>query len=161
MPRGCRRRESWWCGRFQGYGYKLTLSRQAILEVLSKTAEHLSADEIYLQARKLYPQAGLSSVYRTLELLVNLGIVCKLDFGDGKYRYELVMGPKEKGHHHHLVCTACGKVVDYTEFIEDEIELLRKTEKGLSKKYGFNITDHTIQFYGLCDKCQLVKGREK
>ncbi|HAX60950.1 MAG TPA: ferric uptake regulation protein, partial [Elusimicrobia bacterium] len=61
---------------------------------------------------------------------------------------------KGKKHHHHLVCTNCGRIVDYTDFIDDEIELLQLTEKGLSKKYNFKITGHLIQFYGLCDKCR-------
>ena len=83
-----------------------------------------------------------------------MGLVFKYDFGDGRARYELAEGPKGGRHHHHLVCTSCGRVVDYTDFIDEEIELLQKTEKGLSKKYNFKITDHLIQFYGLCDKCK-------
>jgi len=157
MPRGFGRGNSWWCGRFQGHGYKLTLSRQAILEVLSNTSKHLSAEEIYLQVHKIYPQAGLSTVYRTLELLVEIGLVLKFDFGDGRARYELSGGPKGERHHHHLVCTGCGRVIDYTDFIDKEIELLKRTEKGLSKKYNFDITDHLIQFYGFCDRCRNKK----
>jgi Fur family ferric uptake transcriptional regulator len=86
-----------------------------------------------------------------------MGMVLKSDFGDGRARYEMSEGPKGHIHHHHLVCTRCGKVVDYTEFIDEEVELLRKTEKGLSKKYNFDIKDHLIQFYGLCDKCKGKK----
>jgi Fur family ferric uptake transcriptional regulator len=84
-------------------------------------------------------------------------MVYKLDFGDGRARYELAEGPKGAHHHHHLVCTSCNKVIDYTDFIDEEVELLRETEKGLEAKYNFKITNHLIQFYGLCDKC---KGRK-
>ncbi|MBU4332916.1 MAG: transcriptional repressor, partial [Candidatus Omnitrophica bacterium] len=58
-----------------------------------------------------------------------------------------------KGHHHHLVCKECYKVVDYSDFMKDEVNFLKSTEDGLSKKYKFNITDHLIQFFGVCEKC--------
>ncbi|HBR21240.1 MAG TPA: ferric uptake regulation protein [Nitrospiraceae bacterium] len=144
----------WWHGKFRGCGYRLTVSRQAILDVLSKITEHPSAEEIYLEVHKVYPAIGLTTVYRTLELLVQAGLIFKFDFGDGRARYELSEGPKSIGHHHHLVCIGCGRIIDYTDFIDEEIELLRKTKKGLSKKYNFKITNHLIQFHGLCGKCQ-------
>jgi Fur family ferric uptake transcriptional regulator len=144
----------WWHGRFRGRGYRITVAREAILDVLSQTEEHLSAEEAYLAVHKVYPNVGLTTVYRTLELLVHMGLVFKFDFGDGRARYELSEGPKGTRHHHHLVCTNCGRVIDYTDFIDDEIELLGRTEKGLSQKFSFKITNHLIQFYGLCDKCQ-------
>lgn len=154
MPRGFSAGHPWWHGRFRGCGYRLTIPRQAILDVLSSTEKHLSAEEVYKQVRKTYPDIGLTTVYRTLELLVDLRLVFKFDFGDGRSRYELSEGPKGARHHHHLVCTSCGRVIDYTDFIDDEIELLNQTEKGLSKKFNFKITNHLIQFYGLCDKCE-------
>ncbi|MDD5078500.1 MAG: Fur family transcriptional regulator, partial [Candidatus Omnitrophica bacterium] len=140
-------------GKFRGCGYRLTLGREAILELLSGTKEHLSAEDIYLRIHPKYPNVGLTTVYRTLDVLSALGMVYKLDFGDGRARYELAEGPKGEHHHHHLVCTSCNRVIDYTDFIDDEVELLRLTEQGLSKKYNFKITNHLIQFYGLCDKC--------
>jgi Fur family ferric uptake transcriptional regulator len=144
----------WLQGKFRGCGYRLTVPRQAILDVLSKTTKHLSAEDIYLAVHKVYPAIGLTTVYRTLELLVQTGMVFKFDFGDGRARYELSEDPQRIGHHHHLVCTGCGRIVDYTDFINEEIELLKQTERGLSKKYKFKITNHVIQFYGLCDKCK-------
>ncbi|MEW6571415.1 MAG: Fur family transcriptional regulator [Nitrospirota bacterium] len=143
----------WWHGKIKGCGYRLTAPRQAILDVLSKTSKHPSAEEVYLEVHKVYPAIGLTTVYRTLELLVQAGMVYKFDFGDGRARYELSEGPKNIGHHHHLVCTGCGRIIDYTDFIDEEIELLKRTEKGLSKKYNFRIKNHLIQFYGLCEKC--------
>ena len=143
----------WWHGRFRGCGYRMTVPRQAILDVLSSTSKHLSAEDVYLAVHKRYANVGLTTVYRTLELLVDMGLVFEFDFGDGRKRYELSEGPKGARHHHHLVCTACGRVIDYTDFIDDEVELLNRTEKGLSKKYNFQIKNHLIQFYGLCDRC--------
>ena len=147
----------WWSGRIRGGGYRLTIPREAILQVLSQSNEHLSAEDIYLKVHKEYSNIGLTTVYRTLELLVQLGLIFKFDFGDGRARYELSEGPKGMRHHHHLVCTECGRVVDYTDFIDEEVELLNQTEKGLSKKYNFKITNHLFQFYGICDKCKTKK----
>ena len=147
----------WWQGRFRGCGYRLTAAREAILGVLSKTSKHLSAEDIYLAVHKVYPAIGLTTIYRTLELLVHLRLVFKFDFGDGRARYELSEGPKGIRHHHHLVCTACGRVIDYTDFIDEEVELLKQTEKGLSRKFNFKITHHLIQFYGLCARCKNKK----
>jgi Fur family ferric uptake transcriptional regulator len=132
----------------------MTVPRQAIVDVLSATSKHLSAEDVYMAVHKTYPQVGLTTVYRTLELLVQIGLVFKFDFGDGRARYELSEGPKGERHHHHLVCTDCGRVIDYTDFIDDEVELLNQTERALSKKYNFAITNHLIQFYGLCDECK-------
>jgi Fur family ferric uptake transcriptional regulator len=157
MPRRFGMGPPWWQGRFQGHGYRLTIPRGAVLEVLSRTSEHLSAEDIYRVILKGYPGIGLTTVYRTLELLVQLGLVLKFDFGDGRARYELAEGPKGERHHHHLVCTSCGRVIDYTDFIDEEKELLGQTEKGLSQKFNFTITNHLIQFYGLCDGCRNKK----
>lgn len=158
MPRGFGAGPVWWHGRFRGCGYRLTLSRQAILDVLGKTSKHLSAEEIYLEVHKIHPSSGLSTVYRTLELLIQVNLVFKFDFGDGRARYELARSSQgQNGHHHHLVCVSCNRVIDYTDFIEEEIELLKRIEKGLSDKYNFKIIRHMIRFHGLCDKC---KGKE-
>lgn len=134
-------------------GYKITIAREAILEALSKTDKHLSSKDIYSIVNKKFPVIGLTTVYRTLDVLSSAGLVSRFDFGDGQIRYELTKDLIDKGHHHHLVCLKCNRVIDYNDFIDDEIELLRETETGLSKKYNFEITNHLIQFYGLCDKC--------
>ena len=86
-------------------------------------------------------------------MLSRLGLVCKFEFGDGRARFELVDKPLEN-HHHHLVCTSCQRVYDYTDFVDEELELIRKTEKALSNRYNFTIAGHVIQFYGLCDACR-------
>lgn len=143
----------WWHGRFKGCGYRITLGREAILEALSKSDKHLSAEDIYTKIHSKYPSVGLTTVYRTLDVLVNLGLVFKFDFGDKRARYELAEGPKGAHHHHHLICTGCNRVIDYTDFIDEEVELLNQTEKGLSEKYDFKITNHLIQFYGICNNC--------
>jgi Fur family ferric uptake transcriptional regulator len=144
----------WLHGKFRGCGYRLTVPRQAILDLLSNTTEHLSAEDIYIKVHKVSPTIGLTTVYRTLELLVKAGLVMKFDFGDGRARFEIIDSQQSNGHHHHLICTECGRIIDYQDFIDEELELLKQTEKGLSKKYNFKIANHILQFQGICDKCQ-------
>jgi len=147
-------REKQWChGKLKGSGYRMTAGREAIMNALSDADAHLSAEDIYMKIHSVYPAIGLTSIYRTLDILVNIGMVYKFDFGHGRARYELAEGPKGKRHHHHLVCTDCGRVIDYTDFIDEEVALLKKTEEGLSRKYHFRIANHLIQFYGLCNMC--------
>ena len=157
MPNGYAKIPYWWHMRFRDCGYRITIARKVILDILSKTNEHLSAEDIFFAVHKEYPNIGLTTIYRTLELLVQMGLIHRFDFGDGRARYELAEGPKGKQHHHHLICTKCGRVIDYTDFIDEEIDLLKRTEKGLSKKYNFDITEHLIQFYGICDRCRRKK----
>ncbi|MFH1258591.1 MAG: transcriptional repressor [Elusimicrobiota bacterium] len=154
MPPRNRCGAPWLHGKFKGCGYKVTIGRQAILDILHQANKHLSAEDIYLKVHEIYPVVGLTTVYRTLEMLEKMGMIFKFDFGDGRARYELAEGEKGENHHHHLVCTKCNQVVDYTDFIDQEVKLLKETERELSKKYNFNITNHLIQFYGLCEKCR-------
>ncbi len=143
----------WWDHRFRGCGYRMTIPRQSILDLLSSSSKHLSAEDIYFSVHKTYPGIGLTTVYRTLELLVEIRLIHKFDFGDGRSRYELIEGPN-KIHHHHLICTGCGKVIDYSDFIDEELKLVKQVENALSKRHNFKITAHQINFCGLCSKCR-------
>ena len=129
-----------WHRGFHGRGHRLTMPRKAILEVLGNSDDHLSAEDIYMTVHEKYPAIGLTTVYRTLDLLVQMGIVFKFDFGDGRARYELTEPFSEKNHHHHLICTRCSRIIDYTDFVDDELELLDKTEKALAEKHNFQVT---------------------
>ena len=153
MPRGNHCGPPWWHKRFRQGGLRITLGRDVILNVLTRAKKHLSAEEIYLAARPQYPSIGLTSIYRTLDVLIGMGLVQKFDFGDGRARYELTGAPDQE-HHHHLICKKCGRVIDYREFMDEELEFLRIAEKGLARKYDFEITGHLIHFYGICEKCR-------
>jgi Fur family ferric uptake transcriptional regulator len=113
----------------------------------------LSAEEVFLLTHKNYPGIGLATVYRTLNLLTQMGLIRKFNFGDGRSRYELTT-KSEKGHHHHLVCTQCGRIIDYNDFMEKEVKFIKELEAELADKHKFKINSHQIYFYGLCDKCQ-------
>lgn len=143
----------WSHGRFREAGFRLTLPRQAILNTLTQNPKHLSAEEIFLLVHKSYPGIGLATVYRTLDLLNQMRLVFKFDFGDGKSRYELA-DETIKTHHHHLICTQCGRIIDYSDLAEKEGKFIKELETELSKKYKFKINSHQLHFYGLCEKCQ-------
>lgn len=129
-------------------GYKLTPQREATLTVLLEREEdHLSAEEVFLLVKERAPEIGLATVYRTLELLSELQVVDKINFGDGVSRYDL----RKEGidhFHHHLVCVNCGSV---EEIIED---LLIDVEKKVEKDWQFKVVDHRLTFHGVCKACQ-------
>jgi Fur family ferric uptake transcriptional regulator len=82
-----------------------------------------------------------------------MGFLNKIDVGDGPSRYEYKSSsPKE--HHHHLICTKCGKIIDYSDFLDEEEKLVKEAEKNIAKKFNFRVHDHNIEFYGICKDCQ-------
>ena len=90
------------------------------MKLLSQTSKHMSAKEIYAALHKYYPGIGLTTVYRTLDLLARTGLIHKFSIGDGHNRYEFVSDDRSE-HHHHLICTRCGKIINYSEFVEEEL----------------------------------------
>lgn len=144
----------WWKLKFDENCVRITAGREAVINILHSTDKHLSATDIYLMAQRDNPDIGLTTVYRTLELLEQLNMVQKFDFGDGHARYELLNNPGGKGHHHHLICLKCKKIIDYKDFVSEEMNCLARTEELLSAKYNFVITDHSVTFYGFCQSCK-------
>jgi Fur family ferric uptake transcriptional regulator len=147
------RETAWYCDKLSKYCCRLTKSRQAILDVLNDTGKHLSTEQIYKKAVKISPNIGLSTIYRNLELLVNIGIVWKFDAGDNKARYEIAERPNE-AHHHHLICKKCNSIIDYSDSIGNEKDFIKKRKRVLSNRYNFKIENHCIDFFGLCSKCR-------
>jgi len=115
-----------------------------ILSAIEDGAGHISAEEIYAQIAAKYPQVNISTVYRTLDLLKQLGLVTETDFGDGRLRYH----PVVKGHHHHLVCTGCGAVTDLDE------SALARLQDVLLNRYSFAADLRHLAIFGLCEKCK-------
>lgn len=135
-------------------GSKLTPQRLSILDVIiSQEGKHLTIEEIYEIVRRTKPEIGVATVYRTIQLFDELGLVTKLDINDGVYRYEL-NHEEEIHNHHHLICNECGKVEevdgDFLDGVEEQIE----------KEYKFKIQDHSLKFFGLCKDCANKKGKE-
>ncbi len=139
-----------WKKILMAHGFRLTRARWAILELMRRSKGHLNAKQIYTKIRKRHSDIGLTTVYRTLDLFVRLRLVYKYEFGDGQSTYEL----SGCEHHHHLVCSGCGKVIDYGDFLNGEIAFFQRIEAFLSTKYNFEIHDHDVKFYGLCPSCK-------
>ena len=132
------------CGQaLQEKGYRLTPQRMMVVEALHGADKHVSAEEIYAQVRAKYPYANISTIYRTLELLKDLGLVSEIALGDGRVRYH----PAEKGHHHHLVCQKCGKITDLPE------SMLAPLEERLLHDYQFKADLRHLAIFGLCAEC--------
>ncbi len=148
----------WVHHRLKERGLRTTRPRRAILDIFQRKRRHLTARNIHRAVREAHPDVGLASIYRTLELFCDIGVVSKHDFGESQARYELAHGPQE-AHHHHLICKECNKAIDYPETGDDEKGFLRRREKDLSKKYGFKIEGHFIDFFGLCRRCKKT-GKE-
>lgn len=129
-------------------GYKLTMQRKATVRVLLENEkEHLSAEDVYMRLKDSYPGIGLATVYRTLELLNELHIVEKMNFGDGVARFDL--RSDDHAHmHHHLICTECGAL----EEIKDD--WLLALEQRIEREYGFKVSDHRLDFIGEYTSCK-------
>lgn len=134
------------CARWTG-------PRDEVFNLLVRTQQHLSAKDIFAALRNTSPDLGLTTVYRTLELLDKASLVRRVSTQTGEVRFEYRRGD-QTDHHHHLICTACGKIVNYRDFEHEELELVRKTEERLAQKHGFLIRDHNIEFLGLCKDCR-------
>lgn len=123
-------------GKLRGGGYKVTPQRRAVLEAIA-AEQHQSMEEI----RGRCPGVGLVTVYRALDLLSELGLVRRLDLGDGP-RYELA-----EDHHHHLICEDCGSV---SEFDQCPLDPARLTPV----EGGFEVHSHSVEVYGRCATCR-------
>lgn len=133
--------------QLQSQAYKLTPQREATVRVLLEHEEdHLSAEDVFMLVRDKAPDIGLATVYRTLELLSELHVVEKMNFGDGVARYDL-RSDSSRHHHHHLICVQCGAV---DEIMED---WLGDFELRLEKEYKFLVLDHRLDFQGKCFRC--------
>lgn len=131
-------------------GLKVTKQRITILEVLEdRPGKHLTAEEIYDCVREQYPDIGLATVYRTIQLLSELHLIDKLNLDDGYVRYEIgKVGTSTKSHHHHhLICLDCGNVSSF------EDDLLDTLEKRITENVGFEVVDHEVKLFGYCKEC--------
>lgn len=123
----------------QTRGMRMTGQRRVIARVLSNSADHPDVEELYRRASAIDPKISISTVYRTVKLLEDAGIIARHEFGDGRSRYEQV---PEK-HHDHLIDVKTGKVI---EFRDEEIERL---QEAIARKYGFRLVDHRLELYGV------------
>jgi Fur family transcriptional regulator, ferric uptake regulator len=130
------------------HGYKITPQRRTIISAIVHSHEHLTPAAIYEKVCREHPGIGLVTIYRTLEMLTGLGLICEMHAG-GSCRSYLMRRPAE--HHHHLICSDCGTVIDFTNCD------LSGLEKRLAKETSFKINGHLLEFLGQCRECRKEK----
>lgn len=124
-------------------GLKSTRQRDEIAGWFFRHRGHLSAEQIYREVKEEVPGIGFSTVYRTMKLLVEAGLVAERHFGDAEALYENL-----STHHDHCICTACGKII---EFENEQIEQL---QDSVAERFGFLLKSHRMELYGLCSDCR-------
>ncbi len=129
-------------------GLRFTRQRALIMEIIRRGQGHLDADEVYRQARKKEPRLSLSTVYRSLHKLKELGLVDELHFDENHHHYEV----KPASEHHHLMCLSCGRVIEF------DYPLSRYVKSKVNEAKGFDIIKAEVRMSGYCPKCQ--KERE-
>ena len=126
-------------------GVKLTDQRRIIAKIISDSkseygeSDHPDVDELYSRVSKVDPKISIATVYRTVKLFEEAGILTKHDFKGGKARYEAMV----ESHHDHLIDIKTGEII---EFVDDEIEIL---QKKVAEKYGYKLVDHKLELYGV------------
>ena len=120
-------------------GVKLTDQRKIIAKVMSDSQDHPDVNELYLRVSKLDAKISIATVYRTVKILEEAGILIKHDFKAGKARYEQI----QESHHDHLIDVKTGEII---EFVDEEIEIL---QKKVAEKYGYKLVDHKLELYGV------------
>ena len=129
-------------------GVKLTDQRKIIAKVMSESkktygeSDHPDVDELYKRVSKVDPKISIATVYRTVKLFEESGILTKHDFKGGKARYEAI----NESHHDHLIDVKTGEII---EFVDEEIE---KLQEKVAKKYGYELVDHKLELYGIKKK---------
>lgn len=130
-------------------GLKITRQRILVLEALASCEDrHLTAEEIYEIVKEDFPEIGLATVYRTIQLLSELDLVESVQLGDGYVRYEIgKIGEEEAHHHHHLICLECGKIISFWD------DLLEELEARIMEAASFQVKNHEVKLYGYCKEC--------
>ena len=134
--------------RLRSQAHKLTGPRQAVLAALHANPRPMTRKEIHEQLAR--EGCNLATVYRSVRLLEELGLVRRHDFGDGVARYELA-DPGDPGHHHHLICTRCAAVVKI------DACSLREFEEQLARENGYRAVSHRLEFFGVCPACAQAR----
>ncbi len=133
--------------KLKGRDFRITPQRIAVLTIMAGSEKHPSVDVIYKEVKAQFPTTSLATVYKTVSLLKELNEVLELGFPDGSNRYD---GNKPYPHPH-VICTKCKKIMD------PELVHLGEISEEMSKKTGYKIFSHRLDFFGLCPECQKIK----
>ena len=123
-------------------GVRLTDQRKLVAKVMSESEDHPDVDELHKRVSKFDSKISIATVYRTVKLFEEIGILTKHEFRGGKARYEEI----NEGHHDHLIDIKSGEII---EFVDDEIE---KLQKKVAEKHGYTLVDHKLELYGIKKK---------
>jgi Fur family ferric uptake transcriptional regulator len=129
--------------RLEVRGHRVTASRRRVIDAVIAQPSHFTVDDVLRDARKV----GRATVFRTMKLLTDLNVVCRVLMDDGTLHYRV----SARGHHHHLVCRDCGRVEDFTTC--DVTALVNE----LAKNTQFDIEGHWLEVYGRCQSCRILK----
>jgi Fur family transcriptional regulator, ferric uptake regulator len=132
------------------HGYKITPQRRTVIDEILRAHEHQTPAAIYEQVKGENRGIGLVTIYRTLEILEECGLICETHSGHSCRSYLM---SKTSAHHHHLICSDCGKVVDFADCGLTELE------NRLKKKSGFKISGHLLEFLGQCRQCAVADNK--
>lgn len=130
-------------------GYKLTRQRKAVMEVVTQAHTRLSAADVYVQALRRCPDLGLTTVYRTLEILEQMGAIRRVHLDDGCEGFALAASE----HSHHLICSRCQETIEFEDCN------LNALLQRVAEQTGFTIQQHWLELVGVCPKCQGVKRK--
>ena len=133
----------------QKEGLRRTAQRDLILDIFLRTEEHLTSEDLYWLVQKEDPSVGQTTVYRTMKLLIDAGLAREVRFGDNKTYYEHHFGHQ---HHDHMICTECGKVM---EFYSAELE---EMQDEIADKFRLRPTHHSLRIWGICEDCQIEES---
>ncbi|MBW2313490.1 MAG: transcriptional repressor [Deltaproteobacteria bacterium] len=127
----------------ESHQLKQTKQREAILDVFLQAGQHVTSEDMFQRVRNDHPSIGYTTVYRTMKLLCDAGLAVERHFDDGVTRYEI-----EHEHHDHLVCTKCGKIIEF------ECKMIESAQNEIAERYGFLTLRHRHELYGHCSSCR-------
>ncbi len=130
-------------GALEARGFRLTAARRVILDTLADSGDHLTADELTERVRRRSTGIGRMTVYRTLDLLCDLGLLRPVYQGTGAAHYILL----HDGHHHHLICSDCSRVIEFDECALGDLPA------RIARRFGFRVDGHLLELYGVCEAC--------
>jgi Fe2+ or Zn2+ uptake regulation protein len=130
----------------EGAGYRLTEPRRAVAEMVAERDGHFTAADLIDEARGRHPGLGRATVFRALELFASLSLVERVDLPAGEHAYVAC----ERAHHHHAICTGCGRALD----VDDQG--LADTLAAIGRRSGFRVTAHRLEIFGQCAQCQAT-----
>jgi Fe2+ or Zn2+ uptake regulation protein len=136
-------------GALEGAGYRLTAPRRALASLIAAHSGHFTAEELLEESRRGRHGLGRATIFRSLDVLADLGLVERLDLPSGEHAFVTC----ERAHHHHVVCSSCGQS---TEFSDDGVEQVAAAIEGAT---GYRVEAHRLELFGMCPECQAKEVR--